>query len=128
MLRVGSTYYAYGTNTGGKLLPAMTSTDLGTWTARRSSTGRWWENDALAQAPRWAKRHWAHGKWRVATWAPSVARVEGGYVAAYAAPAETSGACTWRRSPCWRTAGWRSRTGAEPPGGSGQAAGRTAGP
>jgi beta-xylosidase len=86
VLRVGSTYYAYATNTGGKLLPAMASTDLATWTARYSNTGRWWENDALAAAPSWAKRHWAHGKWRVSTWAPSVARVEGGYVAAYVAP------------------------------------------
>jgi beta-xylosidase len=90
VLRVGSTYYAYATNTGGKLLPAMTSTDLGTWRARYSETGRWWENDALAQAPAWAKRHRAHGKWRVSTWAPSVARVHGGYVAAYVAPVSVS--------------------------------------
>ncbi len=86
VMRVGSTYYAYATNTGGKLLPAMTSTNLRTWRARYSETGRWWENDALAKAPSWARRHWAHGKWRVSTWAPSVARVAGRYVAAYAAP------------------------------------------
>jgi beta-xylosidase len=86
VLRVGSTYYAYATNTGGKLLPAMTSTDLGTWRARYSTTGRWWENDALAAAPRWAKSHRARGVWRVSTWAPSVARVQSGYVAAYVAP------------------------------------------
>lgn len=86
VLRVGSTYYAYATNTGGKLLPAMTSSDLGTWRARYSETGRWWENDALAQAPGWAKQHRSQGRWRVSTWAPSVARVRGGYVAAYVAP------------------------------------------
>ncbi len=86
VLRLGSTYYAYATNTGGKLLPAMTSGDLSTWRARYSSTGKWWQNDALLGAPRWAARHYAHGKWRVSTWAPAVARVQGGYVAAYAAP------------------------------------------
>jgi beta-xylosidase len=86
VLRVGSTYYAYATNTGGKLLPSMTSTDLRTWRARYSATGAWWQNDALANAPRWARRHWGHGRWRVSTWAPSVAHVRGGYVAAYVAP------------------------------------------
>ena len=49
--------------------------------------GKWWQNDALAAAPRGAKRHWAHGTWRVSTWAPSAVRVRGGYVAAYVAPA-----------------------------------------
>jgi beta-xylosidase len=34
VLRVGSTYYAYGTSTGGAYLPVMRSTDLRTWTAR----------------------------------------------------------------------------------------------
>jgi beta-xylosidase len=86
VLRVGPTYYAFATNTGGKLLPAMTSPDLRTWRARYSNTGKWWQNDALAQAPSWARRHYAHGAWRVSTWAPSVAQVEGGFVAAYAAP------------------------------------------
>ena len=86
VIRVGATYYAFSTNTGGKLLPAMTSTDLRTWRARYSNTGKWWQNDALLKAPGWAKRHYAHGKWRVSTWAPSVARIGGRYVAAYVAP------------------------------------------
>ncbi|MEP7090128.1 MAG: glycoside hydrolase family 43 protein [Nocardioidaceae bacterium] len=86
VMRLGDTYYAYSTNTGGKLLPAMSSSDLTTWRARPSSTGKWWKNDALAEAPRWATRHHAHGKWRVSTWAPSVAAVGGSYVAAYVAP------------------------------------------
>lgn len=86
VMRVGSTYYSYATNTGGKLLPSMTSTDLETWKARYSSSGKWWRNDALQAAPSWAKRHYAHGKWRVSTWAPSVTAVDGGYVAAYVAP------------------------------------------
>lgn len=86
VMRVGSTYYAFATTTGGKLLPEMTSPDLKTWTAHPSSTGRWWQNDALLAAPVWAKQHYAHGRWRTSTWAPSVAPVQGGYVAAYAAP------------------------------------------
>ena len=55
VIRVGATYYAFSTNTGGKLLPAMTSTDLRTWRARYSNTGKWWQNDALDAAPGWAK-------------------------------------------------------------------------
>ncbi|MGA8211264.1 MAG: glycoside hydrolase family 43 protein, partial [Nocardioidaceae bacterium] len=90
VMRLGSTYYAYATNTGGKLLPAMSSRDLRTWRARPSRSGRWWRNDALAGAPRWARRHYARGKWRVSTWAPSVAKVGGRYIAAYAAPVSTS--------------------------------------
>jgi beta-xylosidase len=86
VLRVGDTYYAYSTNTGGKLLPAMTSTDLVTWRARYSDTGKWWQNDALARPAGWARAHRGHGKWRVSTWAPTVAAVRGGYVAAYVAP------------------------------------------
>ncbi len=83
---VGDTYYAFATNTGGKLLPAMTSPDLVTWRARYSNTGNWWENDALLKAPAWAKRHYAHGKWRVSTWAPSMAQVGDRFVVAYVAP------------------------------------------
>ena len=86
VIRVGPTYYAFATNTGGKLLPGMTSTDLHTWRARYSNTGSWWQNDALEKAPVWAKRHYAHGAWRVSTWAPSVAQVGDRFVAAYAAP------------------------------------------
>lgn len=88
VLRVGATYYAFSTNTGGKLLPAMTSTDFLTWRARYSATGRWWRNDALEAAPAWGKPHYANGKWRVSTWAPSVARIGGRYVAAYVAPVQ----------------------------------------
>lgn len=86
VMRVGTTYYAFATNTGGKLLPEMTSTDLRTWRARYSATGKWWQNDALTSAASWARKHYAHGAWRVTTWAPSVRPVQGGYVAAYVAP------------------------------------------
>jgi hypothetical protein len=34
VLRIGSTYYAYATNTDGNNLPMLTSPDLETWTAR----------------------------------------------------------------------------------------------
>jgi beta-xylosidase len=88
VMRVGDTYYSFSTNTGGKLLPAMTSKDLVTWRARYSNTGKWWQNDALAKTPPWAKRHYANGKWRVTTWAPSAARIGGRYVVAYVAPVQ----------------------------------------
>src|SRR3954454_5966005 len=35
VLKVGGTYYAYSTNSGGSLLPVLTSTDLVTWTPQR---------------------------------------------------------------------------------------------
>lgn len=34
LVRVGDTYYAYATNTAGRYVPALTSTDLVTWRAR----------------------------------------------------------------------------------------------
>ncbi|MCH8612994.1 hypothetical protein [Arsenicicoccus dermatophilus] len=36
VLKVGSTYYAYGTNTGGAYLPVMHSVDTKSWIARRA--------------------------------------------------------------------------------------------
>ncbi|WP_409485226.1 family 43 glycosylhydrolase [Arsenicicoccus dermatophilus] len=36
VLKVGSTYYAYGTNTGGSYLPVMHSVDTKSWIARRA--------------------------------------------------------------------------------------------
>jgi beta-xylosidase len=86
LLRVGTTYYAYATNTGGNHLPSMTSQDLRTWFARPSETGRWFDNDALPTVASWAATHYVRGKWRSGTWAPSVAEVGGRYVAAYVLP------------------------------------------
>lgn len=61
IVRDGATYYAYATNTGGAFLPAMSSTDLQTWTARPAYTPPACQtpgtfNDALVCAPSWAYR------------------------------------------------------------------------
>lgn len=69
MLRVGGTYYAYGTNGDGKEVQTLTSTDLVHWRAR---------GDALPEVGPWAYP----GK----TWAPEVlARGDGSFVLYYTA-------------------------------------------
>ena len=90
VLRIGRTYYAYGTNTGGAYVPAMTSSDLRTWVARPAynpgpaiSTDPWF-NDALPRVAPWAART-GPGKWNTGAWAPSVHPVGGRYVMAYVA-------------------------------------------
>ena len=87
MLRVGSTYYAYATNTDGDNLPVMTSTDLATWRAREAwpvadgySSWRGY-NDAMPFPARWAARL---GNGKPGVWAPAVAALGGRYVDAYA--------------------------------------------
>ncbi len=69
VLRVGGTYYAYGTATGwergGKTFPVLRSTDLQRWEA---------VGDALVQEPGWADGH---------LWAPSVLAARGGYYLYY---------------------------------------------
>jgi hypothetical protein len=80
------TYYAYGTSTGGAVLPVMSSTDLQTWTARPAYTppalpgcdaGHAFYNDALPCRPAWA------GAAKNVIWAPGVARLPNGTWAAY---------------------------------------------
>lgn len=87
------TAYAYGTRTAGLNLPVLTSTDLATWTAPTPtatpdptgasgpSTGT---ADALPDVAQWADWHDHAGHRAALTWAPSVALVEGRFVAAYA--------------------------------------------
>ena len=64
VVKDGSTYYAYGSSTGGSFLPVMTSTDLTTWTARPAYSfpggcapgfSDPFFNDALPCRPSWAK-------------------------------------------------------------------------
>ena len=62
LLRVGKTYYAYSTNTGGVDVPVSSSGDLVHWQTL---------GNALPVLPRWA----SGGN----TWAPSVMAVTGGY-------------------------------------------------
>jgi hypothetical protein len=73
ILRVGNTYYAYATTTGGQSMPVMTSTDLVTWTAR---------GDALGTGPSWTPP--IEIGWNI--WAPTVVKLPNGqYLAAFAA-------------------------------------------
>ena len=88
ILRSGSTYYAYATNTDGNNLPVLTSTDLATWRARDawpSDLGySTWQgyNDAMPFPAPWAAKLPPNGKPGV--WAPAVIRLDGQYVNAYA--------------------------------------------
>jgi beta-xylosidase len=88
VLRVGSTYYAYATNTDGNNLPLLTSTDLETWTARAAwpvelgfSSWRGY-NDAMPFPATWAAKLPPNGKPGV--WSPAVIELGGQYVDAYA--------------------------------------------
>ena len=87
LLRVGSTYYAYATNTDGHNLPVMTSSNLETWRARKAwpvSAGySTWKgyNDAMPFPATWAAKM-SNGK--PANWAPAVAYLAGRYVNAHA--------------------------------------------
>jgi len=65
-IRVGATWYAYGTNGGGANVPLLTSADLVTWTPR---------GDALPHLGSWAEP--GH------TWAPEVIQVTGDRFALY---------------------------------------------
>ena len=88
VLRVGSTYYAYATNSDGNNLPLLTSTDLETWTARAAwpvelGLSSWsGYNDAMPFPAAWAARLPPNGKPGV--WSPAVIRLAGQYVDAYA--------------------------------------------
>lgn len=86
LLREGSTYYAYATNTDGNNLPMMTSTDLVTWRTREAwppeagySTWKGY-NDAMPFPATWGAKL-ANGKPGV--WAPAVIRLGGQYINAY---------------------------------------------
>lgn len=87
ILRVGSTYYAYATNTDGNNLPVITSSDLVTWRARkawpRSAEFSTWKGyaDAMPFPAPWAAKL-DNGKPGV--WSPAVAELGGRYVDAYA--------------------------------------------
>ena len=89
VVRVGGTFYAYATTTGGAYLPVETSTDLQTWTARPAYdpgaplNADPYFNDALPYPARWAA-HWASDS-RLSTdvWAPGVADIAAGRWEAY---------------------------------------------
>lgn len=105
VVRVGSTYYAYATNTAGRYVPALTSTDLVTWRARptysqsgppgrpgysvatdtavpaefRSQSWSDWDkynnNDVLVKPASWGLKT-SDGPWvRTEYWAPSAFQI-----------------------------------------------------
>jgi hypothetical protein len=98
VVRDGSTYYAYATETGGSYLPAMSSTDLTTWTARPAynpatfglgtCAGGYdqYFNDALPCPAAWAVRlPSSHPHLNTPVWAPGVAKIGGKWRLYYAA-------------------------------------------
>jgi beta-xylosidase len=89
LLRVGSTYYAYGTSTGGAYLPVMSSTDMRTWTARPAYdpgaplNSDPYFNDALPYPASWGVDRAVPGRLTKEVWAPGVAKIGTRYVAFY---------------------------------------------
>jgi beta-xylosidase len=83
VLRVGSTYYAYATGTAGLNLPVLVSTDLRTWKAAPARRGAV-VVDAMGAPARWAQARQVDARRVGVNWAPSVARIHGRYLLAYA--------------------------------------------
>ena len=84
---MGSTYYAYGTSTGGAYLPVMRSTDLQTWVARSAydppiNEDRFY-NDAMPSPASWGADVNPGSKMPKQVWAPGVERFGDTYVAFY---------------------------------------------
>ncbi|MCZ7528311.1 MAG: glycoside hydrolase family 43 protein [Acidimicrobiia bacterium] len=77
VLRVGDTYYAYATNTGGLNVPVLASTDLQTWVG---------VGEALPELP-----SWVHRRPQRDLWAPGVVRLGGRFVLYYSAPHSGTG-------------------------------------
>ncbi len=74
VVRVGSTYYAYSTNTANSRIPVLGSTDLQTWRVI---------GDGLFREPAWSARR--------DLWAPAVARIGGAWRMYYTAPLTAEG-------------------------------------
>jgi hypothetical protein len=84
VVRDGGTYWAYGTSTGGSLMPAMSSTDLITWTPRPAYSPNPYNadpffNDAFPVPPRWTRSGTSRDG--NAQWGPGVARFGSTWVA-----------------------------------------------
>lgn len=86
--RAGDQWFAASTNTAGRSLPVLTSTDLTTWTPRASADpDRPWLNDAMPTGPSWSTTQTLAGRTYWPTWAPSVMEVRRtGWVAAFSLP------------------------------------------
>lgn len=91
VLRDHGGYYAYATTIWRLNLPVLRSADLRTWSAADDLPGTA-SPDALPQVPAWAAgRSTTDGRTVAMTWAPSVARVDGRYVAAYTVQVRDTG-------------------------------------
>jgi beta-xylosidase len=98
VLKVGHTYWAYATATGGDNLPVLHSTNLKTWYVRSAypadANPGWWSgyNDALPHPASWAYySNWIEGHLYTEPWAPSVGYYDGRYLAAYSVPVNAKG-------------------------------------
>ncbi len=85
VLRVGDTFYAYSTTSGGLNVPGLTSQNLVTWRAAPATTASP-SGDVLPRTPVWsAGVELSDGRFTATTWAPTVTRLGlGRYVLAYA--------------------------------------------
>jgi hypothetical protein len=98
VVRDGSTFYAYGTSTGGSYLPIMTSTDLGTWTARPAypqpscvgGTVDPYFNDGLPCPAPWGQDRPVGGRLTKEVWAPGAAHIGSTWVVFYSMRISTS--------------------------------------
>ena len=84
IVRDGNTYWAYGTSTGGSLMPAMSSTNLVTWTPRPAYSpnpynGDPFFNDSFPVPPSWSMN--GTNRNGNAQWAPGVAKFGSTWVA-----------------------------------------------
>lgn len=77
ILKVGRTYFAYGTSISSLNLPVMSSTDLVHWQSR---------GEGLQRPAVWAQQHRSGDRTVATTWAPSVTHIGVSYVHAYATP------------------------------------------
>ncbi len=85
LVRDGDRWYAFATNTSHLHLPTLTSTDLTTWRPAVDANGQ--RYDALPRVGDWVQNRQGGG----GLWAPSVARIGGGWTAAYSAQFTTLG-------------------------------------
>ncbi|NCY16082.1 MAG: hypothetical protein EBX39_04790 [Actinobacteria bacterium] len=84
VVRDGSTYWAYATSTGGSLMPAMSSTDLITWTPRPAHSPNPYNsdpffNDSFPIPPAWTRQGTSRSG--NAQWGPGVAKFGNRWVA-----------------------------------------------
>jgi hypothetical protein len=98
VVRDGSTFYAFGTSTGGSYLPVMTSTDLATWTARPSypqpacvgGAVDPFFNDAFPCPASWGQDRPVGGRLTKEVWAPGAAKVGNTWLVFYSMRISTS--------------------------------------